>query len=986
MRKLLYILFSFIAINSYSQTYVTKDTTIDGWLARISYISGNTDSTNLFIILHGNGEVGSGTNNSQSFGPHYWVNNGWNLTIALGNGTHRPVYVTLQPPSAQPQPTALKPKVDAIISRFKVKAGGLHLMGFSGGAWSWGEFVTYKPTSNDFTYYNYAQTVTLIESVEPSTTYGSSLALPQKFGNLAVKNPGIKFLGFQQGGMGVWNMDKYFKNVSDSVGAGRSFFYITNFGASDHCCFNSFYNPSETNWTLTNADVQLNGYLNVIPTTPFAGGQNIFQWALRQSRDTSLVAALSNSAGTDQSITLPTSSVTLAGTESGGSTPYTRAWTRISGPNTPTIVSSTSLSTSVTGLIQGTYVFRLTTTDNVAASTFDEVSIVVNPLFVPSVNIMADVAPGEYAINWIKNDGTVYTIAGGDGGFTVQQVAGLTNIVEGVGGQYNTVLRNSSNQVFSVIGGTTTYTSYPLDNTGAAFTADKIDALYRNIIAIKNGEVWYWSAMQSNPANNEDILNQYGGVAQNTPRKLIQPAGKTITKTAAFSSTSYGTLTYLWGMASDGTVWQWDRSNTTPFQVTGWGTSNNARNITLGAFSKFIETTTNQIYAWGYRADAVGAQASWQNPNPQNITSVWTGAGVTLPIKDIVGTYNTIMVIDANDNLYGAGTNAQGEIGNGVQWPSWRTYPSNSSSPYGWQWIVDDNLTSTPVQVPGKWLNIDGSSSIAFYMYGQDMNSNWYSWGRGKARTLGNGIAQLSNDESTYPEYYNIPAPRLITPLTQTWVVQGASNPNTNRTPIANAGINQYLILGTTSTTLYGSGSHQQQPTHNATTITMTNAWTRVSGPNTPTITTPTAQNTTVTGMVTGTYVFRNTVTSSYGTDSRDVTVVVQTTNLLPTANAGPDQSITLPTNTVTVSGLGTDPDGTIATYGWSKVSGPSGDAISTPSSQSTDITFTTSGTYIYRLTVTDNSGGVDTNDMQVIVSPAPPVRVGFKRGRIRGR
>jgi hypothetical protein len=47
MRKLLTIFFLVISFATFSQTYVTKDTTIDGWLARISYVAGRTDSTNL---------------------------------------------------------------------------------------------------------------------------------------------------------------------------------------------------------------------------------------------------------------------------------------------------------------------------------------------------------------------------------------------------------------------------------------------------------------------------------------------------------------------------------------------------------------------------------------------------------------------------------------------------------------------------------------------------------------------------------------------------------------------------------------------------------------------------------------------------------------------------------------------------------------------------------------------------------------------------
>jgi hypothetical protein len=67
-------------------------------------------------------------------------------------------------------------------------------------------------------------------------------------------------------------------------------------------------------------------------------------------------------AGTNQTITLPTSSVTLNGSGSTGSiTSY--LWTLVSGPNTPVITTPTAVSTTVTGLIQGSYVFRLPLTE-----------------------------------------------------------------------------------------------------------------------------------------------------------------------------------------------------------------------------------------------------------------------------------------------------------------------------------------------------------------------------------------------------------------------------------------------------------------------------------------------------------------------------------------------------------------------------------------------------------------------------------------------
>jgi hypothetical protein len=87
------------------------------------------------------------------------------------------------------------------------------------------------------------------------------------------------------------------------------------------------------------------------------------------------------SAGSDQSITLPTSSVMLSGsaTASTGTTVATYAWTEVSGPVAATIASANAVTTQVTGLTTaGDYIFRLTATDNstpTAMSNTDDVLI-----------------------------------------------------------------------------------------------------------------------------------------------------------------------------------------------------------------------------------------------------------------------------------------------------------------------------------------------------------------------------------------------------------------------------------------------------------------------------------------------------------------------------------------------------------------------------------------------------------------------------------
>ena len=194
-------------------------------------------------------------------------------------------------------------------------------------------------------------------------------------------------------------------------------------------------------------------------------------------------------------------------------------------------------------------------------------------------------------------------------------------------------------------------------------------------------------------------------------------------------------------------------------------------------------------------------------------------------------------------------------------------------------------------------------------------------------------------------------------PYATTW------NPG-NAAPTANAGNDQLISLPANQVTLNGSGTDPDG------TIS-TYAWTKVSGPANYTIVSPSSASTNVTGLVQGVYFFRLTVTdnnSATGTDDVQITV-----NAAPTANAGNDQTITLPANQVTLNGSGTDPDGTISAYAWTKVSGPANYTIVSPSSASTNVTGLVQGVYVFRLTVTDNNNATGADDVQVTVNPAPP-------------
>ncbi len=186
-------------------------------------------------------------------------------------------------------------------------------------------------------------------------------------------------------------------------------------------------------------------------------------------------------------------------------------------------------------------------------------------------------------------------------------------------------------------------------------------------------------------------------------------------------------------------------------------------------------------------------------------------------------------------------------------------------------------------------------------------------------------------------------------------------NSSSNLSPSANAGVDKTITLPTNSVTLNGLGSDSDG------TIT-SYAWSKVSGSGS--ISSPSSATTNITGLTQGTSVYQLTVTDNKGATASDqVSVVVNNAlNLSPTANAGVDKTITLPTNSVTLNGLGSDSDGTITSYAWSKVSGSG--SISSPSSATTNITGLTQGTSVYQLTVTDNKGATASDQVSVVVNP----------------
>ena len=96
--------------------------------------------------------------------------------------------------------------------------------------------------------------------------------------------------------------------------------------------------------------------------------------------------------------------------------------------------------------------------------------------------------------------------------------------------------------------------------------------------------------------------------------------------------------------------------------------------------------------------------------------------------------------------------------------------------------------------------------------------------------------------------------------------------------------------------------------------------------------------------------------------------------NKPPIAIAGPDQVISLPTDSVSLDGsASSDPDGTINQWQWTKISGPTQLNLSTTSLPQIKAKSLVTGDYVFELKVTDDKGLTAKDTVQVTVVSTTP-------------
>jgi RHS repeat-associated protein/uncharacterized repeat protein (TIGR01451 family) len=217
--------------------------------------------------------------------------------------------------------------------------------------------------------------------------------------------------------------------------------------------------------------------------------------------------------------------------------------------------------------------------------------------------------------------------------------------------------------------------------------------------------------------------------------------------------------------------------------------------------------------------------------------------------------------------------------------------------------------------------------------------------------------------------------------LTGSGTVSVVVNPaGTNQLPVVSiTADNSAITLPTNSVTLTGVITDDGLPGGPIST-----QWSQVSGPGTSSITQLTPTSVKVVFPVAGVYTIKLTASDGQLSSSTTINITVTTAggNQPPSANAGPNQSIQLPVNTVALRGVARDdglPVGSTLSVTWSAFSGPAPVTFSDPNSLVTQATFGAAGVYVLQLLASDSllqatSQVTVTVNSSAAPPPPPPV------------
>jgi hypothetical protein len=659
------------------------------------------------------------------------------------------------------------------------------------------------------------------------------------------------------------------------------------------------------------------------------------QWTIAPNANTPPLV----DAGPDLSTTFPTG-VTLSGSASDDGLPKPRkltvAWTQTSGPGSTMFGNPARAVTTADFSAPGVYVLRLTASDG-SLFAFDEVTVTVLGINRPPV---ANAGPDQTiplgALAALTGSGssdpdgdpltyswTLVSRPSGSDAALDDPASVMPSFVVDVPGTYVIELIVHDGAASSAPDSVTVSTtnSAPVANAGP----DQTVAVTETVTLDGAGSAdvdgdpltFAWSFVSQPPSSTAELANP----SAVSPSFVVDAPG-----------------TYVVALVvSDGTLQSaQDTVTVTTFNSAPVARAGTDQSVLVGGLVTLDGSGSTDVdgdaltYAWGLTSIPSGSGATLDDP--ARVTPSF--------VADRAGTYVAQLIV--NDGLLSSAADT-------IVVTTANTAPIADAGP-------DQVVTA------GGLVSLDGSGSSDV-----DGDSLQFSW----ALTVRpDGSDAILTGENT-------PGPSFVADLPGSYVVQlivddgtATSAPDTvtitttNAVPVADAGPDQIGVPLGVEVTLFG-GASTDADGH-----ALTFFWSLLSRPagSSAVLDDDDALTVAFTPDLAGEYVAQLIVNDGF-VDSAPDTILIRT-NVAPTADAGPDQTVEIGATVLIDGSASTDAEAGPLTFAWSFVSVPAGSlaSLSDPASATPSFVADRAGAFILELTVTD-SGGASATDAVVITT-----------------
>ena len=926
------IIFLSLSTHCYSQVQIPRPISISnacgGYYEYLPQGYNTNTSTNypLIVAVHGLGELGNGTTdlanilNCWTALPRLIENGGFPSMFTVGGQNFSFIVVSPQF-KWWPNGSDVNEIIDYAVKNYRVDQSRIYVTGLSMGGGAVWDFAGNFPTRA-------AAIVPVCGAAGADITRAQSIA-NAKLPVWATHNQEDPIVSISNTTGWVNLLKQYGGNIQSTI-----------FPISGHDAWTKTYDPNFTQ-----------------------NGLNVYQWMLMHQKGNS--TPVSNkppvaNAGTDQIITLPQNSIALSGTgtDSDGTISFYE-WSQLSGPTSASIVSLYTPNTTVNNLLEGAYVFTLKVTDDKGATATSNVTIRVNsqpsavnqlPVAHAGTNQTITLPLNTVTLSGSGSDpdGTIsfyeWTQSSGPSQAGIASpysaITGVTNLLEGT---YVFTLKVTDNKTATATSNISVKVNAapvgpnqkPSANAGTnqTITLPTNSAIISGSGSDSDGSISFYEWKQTSGPSQASIASPYS--ASTSVNKLEQGI-------------------YVFTLKVTDNNLAIDTSNVT-INVNSAPAGNQPPTANAGS-NQSITLPQNSVNLSGNGSDPDGTISfyEWsQNSGPSQANIVSTNSASTVVNNLIEGSY--VFTLKVTDDK---GTSATSNVTIAV---------SAAQSLPNLPPIANSGLSQT-ITLPINTVTLSGSGSdpdgtISAYEWSQFSGPS--QAGITSPYSATSGVSSLV--EGTYVFTLKVTGNKGATANSNVTVYVNAAPAVSNQSPTANAGSDQAVTLPQNSVSLNGAATDPDGSVFSY-------KWTQISGPSQADIASPLSSGTTVNTLIEGTYIFKFTVEDNKGaTASDEVAITVkEAPNQSPVAKAGSDQTITLPLNSVVLRGSGLDSDGTVATYQWIQVSGPTRANISSPASATTIIDSLKQGVYVFRFTVTDNKGLTGVDDITITVNRPP--------------